>query len=246
MDLLLNHVSVRNFRNEDVPAELINRLIASGIRASTTGNMQWYSVIVTREHNLKDRINALHFNQKAAVTAPVILTFCADINRFNIWCRLNKAEPGYDNFISFFNAATDALLAAQNVCIAAENCGMGICYLGTALYNAAEIIELLNLPEYVVPVTAVALGWPEYLPELTDRLPPEAVIHNESYKDFTDDMIRHLYSEKENLEDSKRFVLENGLETLAQVYTNVRYKKGDNEYFSDKLLNTLRQQGFKV
>ena len=66
--------------------------------------------------------------------APVLLTFCADFNRFNKWCLLNNAVPGYDNFLSFMTAAIDALLVAQTVCIAAEARGLGICYLGTTTY----------------------------------------------------------------------------------------------------------------
>ena len=92
--------------------------------------------------------------------APVVLTFCADFNRFNKWCRLRKAEPGYDNFLSFITAAIDALLVAQNVCVAAEDAGLGICYLGTTTYMADKIIEILDLPEGVVPVTTVTLGIP--------------------------------------------------------------------------------------
>jgi nitroreductase len=225
MDSLLQHVSIRSFKEDSVPEELLEQLLNAGIRASTTGNMQWYSIIVTRDAEMKKKLVPLHFNQNVAKTAPVILTFCADINRFNLWCTQNKTVPGYDNFISFFNAATDALLVTQNVCIAAENAGLGICYLGTAIYNAPEMMKLFNLPGHVVPVTAVALGWPAESPELTDRLPLKAVVHNETYRDYTNETISEIYSAKENLESSVRFVNENKKETLAQVFTDVRYKK---------------------
>ena len=77
------------------------------------------------------------------IQAPLVLTFCADFNRFNKWCRQRKADPGYDNFLSFMTAAIDALLAAQNCALAAEAHGLGICYLGTTTYNADKIIEIL-------------------------------------------------------------------------------------------------------
>ena len=89
----------------------------------------------------------MHFNQNMITEAPVVLTFCADFNRFNKWCRLRNAEPGYDNFLSFMTAAIDALLVAQTVCIAAESKGLGICYLGTTTYNAHKIIDSVNAPE---------------------------------------------------------------------------------------------------
>ena len=246
MDSLTTHVSIRNFKNEPVPEELIAQLLNSGIRASTTGNMQWYSIIVTSEPVLKAELAKLHYNQSAAVTAPVIITFCADIYRFSQWCVINNAKPGYDNFISFFNAAVDAILVAQNFCIAAENAGLGICYLGTVTYNASEIVHLLDLPEMVVPVASVALGWPVSIPELTERLPLDMVIHNNRYKERTSEEISKAYKEKENLDSSRNFVRENNKESLAQVFTDIRYNKKDNEYFSARFLGAVRSQGFDI
>jgi hypothetical protein len=176
--------------------------------------------------------------------APVVLTFCADFNRFNKWCFLRKAEPGYNNFLSFFTAAVDALLVAQTVCIAAEAKGLGICYLGTTTYTANKIIEVLKIPKGVVPVTTLTLGWPTETPEQVDRLPPEAVIHKETYCDYSKEDIEKYYRPKENRKDSEQFVKENNKETLAQVFTDIRYKKADNVYFSEVLLQVLKDQGF--
>jgi hypothetical protein len=176
--------------------------------------------------------------------APVILTFCADFNRFNKWCLLRNAEPGYDNFLSFMTAAIDALLVAQTVCIAAESKGLGICYLGTTTYNAQKIIDVLKLPKGVVPVTTVTIGWPSEKPEQVDRLPLEAIIHKEKYSDYSNEDIEKYYTLKEKREDSKQFVIENSKETLAQVFTDIRYKKADNVYFSKILLQVLKDQGF--
>jgi hypothetical protein len=215
-----------------------------GCRASTTGNMQVYSIIITRDEEKKKELAPHHFNQKMITEAPVVLTFCADFNRFNKWCRLRNAEPGYDNFLSFVTAAIDALLVAQTVCIAAESNRLGICYLGTTTYMAHKIIEVLKLPSGVVPVTTVTLGWPADRPEQVDRLPLHAVIHNEVYMDYENEDIALYYSEKEERSDSKQFVIENNKNTLAQVFTDVRYKKADNVHFSGILLQVLKDQGF--
>lgn len=129
--------------------------------------------------------------------------------------------------------------------MAAEACGLGICYLGTALYNAPEISEILNLPAGVIPVTALSIGYPEIVPELTDRLPVRANVHFEKYQDFDDSDILELYRQKEELESSGKFVQENVKENLAQVYAEVRYKTSDNLFFSEKLLDWLKGQGFK-
>jgi nitroreductase len=243
-DLLLNRRTIRKYSSGPVADKLLNDLLLMGCRAPTTGNMQVYSIITTRDNQIKRDLSPLHFNQKMITEAPVVLTFCADFNRFNKWCLLRKAEPGYDNFLSFFTAAIDALLVAQTVCIAAEAKGLGICYLGTTTYTANKIIEVLKIPKGVVPVTTLTLGWPSETPEQVDRLPLEAVIHKETYCDYSEEDITYFYRLKEERKDSQQFVTENNKETLAQVFTDIRYKKTDNEHFSNVLMQVLKDQGF--
>ena len=243
-NILKNRRSIRSYTDKPVDDELLNDILDMGCRASTTGNMQVYSIVVTKDNEKKKELSPCHFNQPMIVGAPVVLTFCADFNRFNKWCALRGAEPGYDNFLSFFTAAIDALLVAQTVCVAAESVGLGICYLGTTTYTADKIIDALKLPRGVVPVTTITLGWPAEEPEQVDRLPLYAVVHKEVYTDYSSEMIDALYKEKEERSDSKRFVDENNKKTLAQVFTDVRYKKSDNEHFSSVLLGVLKSQGF--
>jgi len=244
IDILMNHVSIRKYTGQKIPEDLLNDILEAGSRASTTGNMQVYSVIATIDQSIKDELSPCPFNQPMVSQSPVVLTFCADFNRFNRWCKLSNAKPGYDNFLSFFTAAIDALLVAQNVCIAAEAEGLGICYLGTTTYTAGKIIEILDLPRGVVPVTTVTLGYPDEAPDLTDRLPLEAVVHMEKYQDYSDEEILKYYEEKELITTYQEFVKENNKETLAQVFTDVRYKKEDNVQFSRVLLEVLQNQGF--
>jgi len=244
MELLNQHVSIRIYKNRIIPSSVLESLIYSGTKASTTGNMQLYSVVISETTEQKDKLIPLHFNQSVVKSAPVLLTFVADFNRFSKWCTINKALPGYDHFLSFFTASIDALLVAQNVCIAAENYGLGICYLGTTSYNAKEIIQVLDLPKLTFPVTTIALGYPDESPEMTDRIPLEGVIHRGKYIDYSEQKIKELYAFKESMESSKKFVWENNKESLAQVFTDVRYKKSDNEFFSQKMLDVLKEQGF--
>ena len=243
-EILSGRRTIRKYSAKVVENNLLYEILIEGCRSSTTGNMQVYSIIVTRDPEKKKELAPLHFNQKMITEAPVVLTFCADFNRFNKWCLSRKAEPGYDNFLSFLTAAFDAIIVAQTVCIAAESRGLGICYLGTTTYMANKIIGALKLPEGVVPVTTVTLGWPAENPEQVDRLPLEAVVHYETYEDYTEKSISRYYSGKEGRSDSKQFVLENKKETLAQVFTDVRYKKADNVHFSTLLLQVLKDQGF--
>jgi nitroreductase len=243
-DILLNRRTIRKYSTEPVEETLLNELLNMACRASTTGNMQVYSIIVTRSEEKKRELAPFHFNQKMVTEAPVVLTFCADFNRFSKWCLLRKADPGYDNFLSFMTASIDALLVAQTFCIAAEAKGMGICYLGTTTYMAHKITDLFKLPRGVVPVTTITLGWPGEQPEQVDRLPLEAIIHKETYCDYSSEKIEAFYREKEDRSDSLQFIKENDKETLAQVFTDVRYKKADNVYFSNILIQVLKDQGF--
>src|SRR4030043_686599 len=183
LETIFNHRSIRKYKSEPIGARIMNRILEAGTRASTTGNMQVYSMIVTKDEQIKKRLWEAHFKQNMVLQAPVHITFCADFNRFNKWCLQRSAHPGYDNFLSFFTAAIDALLVSQNVALAAEAYGLGICYLGTVTYMAEKIVEILELPRAVVPVAAIGVGYPDEMPELTDRLPLKGVVHNEKYSD---------------------------------------------------------------
>ncbi len=246
IDILLKHRSIRKYKLFPIANDLLEEILQAGVRASTTGNMQVYSIIATQSQEIKDRLWECHFKQNMVKQAPVVLTFCADFNRFNQWCRQNDAEPGYDNFQSFFTAAIDALLVAQNVAIAAEAKGLGICYLGTTTYLTQKIIDVLNLPKGVVPITTLTVGYAEEIPEQVERLPLEAVVHYETYKEYSAEKINQFYKEKENLEWNKKFVVENNKNTLAQVFTDVRYTKANNETFSKMFLEAIKNQNFST
>jgi nitroreductase len=241
---LRSHRSVRNYRPDRIPDEWLDDILDAGIRASNTGNMQLYSVVVTQDPEMKGRLSPLHFNQPMVNEAPVLLTVCVDFNRFQLWCKLNHTSAGFLNLLWLLNGTIDASIVAQNMCVAAESYGLGICYLGTALYHAPEISEVLGLPVGVIPVTAVTIGFPQVVPGLTDRLPARATVHYERYTGYTDSEIRELYREKEEMESSVKFISENGKENLAQVYAEVRYKAADSAFFSEKLMNWLKGQGF--
>lgn len=244
MESMKQRRTIRNYQSKDIAPELLNDLFETAFRASTVGNMQVYSVVVTRDAARKEKLAPAHFNQPMVKNAPVVLTFCIDLRRFSKWCEQRQAEPGYNNFEWFVTGAIDALLAAQTFCVAAEEKGLGICYLGTTTYNPQMIIEALELPELVFPITTITVGWPADMPALVDRLPVEAIVHDEVYHDYTPDMIDKLYAYKESLPENLKFIAENNKETLAQVFTDIRYKKSDNEAMSVVLWETMKKQGF--
>ncbi len=248
MDKMIDSVksrrSIRKYADKPVGEDLLRRLLVAAERTQTMGNMQLYSVVVTRDAEMKRRLAPAHFNQPMVTQAPVVLTVCADFNRTVRWAEQRNAVPGYDNFLSFLNAATDALLFTQTFCNLAEAEGLGICYLGTTLYMPSQIIDVLKLPRLVMPVATLTVGWPDEHPEQTDRLPLDAVVHEEVYRDYSPADIDFYYKEKEALPENRHFVEINHKETLAQVFTDIRYNKKDNEAMSAGLLQALKQQGF--
>ena len=244
MKNLMTRRTIRHYADRDVSDELLNRLFAEACRTQTMGNLQLYSVVVTRSAEMKQRLAPSHFNQPMVTQAPVVLTVCADFHRTSEWARHRQAEPGYDNFLSFMNAAIDALLFTQTLCCLMDEEGLGYCYLGTTVYQPQQIIDTLQLPQLVMPVATLTVGWPAEEPALSDRLPVESFVHTETYRDYTAETIDAFYGAKEQLEESRRFVEINHKATLAQVFTDIRYTRRDNEAMSATLLDTLRRQGF--
>ena len=239
-----NRRTIRKYKTDEVCEELLHRLLSEAARSATMGNMQLYSVVITRDQTQKQQLAPLHFNQPMVTSAPVVLTFCADFNRFTHWCQQRDADAGYDNFLSFINAASDTLLFTQAFTTLAEAEGLGTCYLGTTVYQPMAIIELLRLPKLTFPVATITVGWPDEMPEMTDRLPISSFVHQEYYQDYSPTAINSIYALKESLAENQEFVRINHKQNLAQVFTDCRYTRRDNEALSEGMLQVLRHQGF--
>lgn len=241
---IAEHRSIRKFKEKTVPKQVMDEILSAATRASTTGGMQLYSIIVSQSSAIKEQLSPCHFNQPSVMQSAAVVTFCADVNRFSRWCEQRDANPVYHNFGWWVNAAIDALLASENFALEAEEQGLGVCYLGTTTYTARRIIEILNLPRGVVPVTTIVVGYADAEPPLTPRLPLEAVVHYEKYGDFTTEQIDDIYAETENSDFTKQLIKENGLPNLAQIFTLRRYTEDDNLHFSKEYYDVLREQGF--
>ena len=241
---LLSHRSIRHYQDKDISDEMLNNILTAASRGATTGNMQLYSIIVNKDKNIKQQLAPLHFNQPAVIEAPVVLTFCADFNRFIKWCDLRHAQHGFNNMQCYTWAVVDAVIAAQNAVIAAESMGLGTCYMGTVTYNVKPLCKLYQLPKHVVPVACVTIGYPAEQPDLTDRLPLKAVIHQERYHDYSDNDINDIYHEKEHSELTQQLLESNKMNNLAQIFAERRYTKQDNEHFTKELVDFLVEQDF--
>ena len=252
LKFITQHRSIRKYKPDPVAEETLNDILRAGIRASSSGNMQSYSIIVTRHKALRKRLfHALH-KQEMARQAPVYLTFCADFNRMRQWLALNNAPDNFDDFMGFMVAAIDAALVSQNVALAAEAKGLGICYIGATLANCAEVAQILTLPQTVMPVVGFTLGYPAETPPLRDRLPLDGLVHRETYQDYTPQRIAQIYAQRDK-KGWERYMAsaqlrqkaqEAGAENLAQLYTTVKYTKPFHQELSAGILRFLQQQGF--
>jgi nitroreductase len=248
----LRHRSVRRYHPDPIPEAQLERILHAGLRASSSGNMQTWSVVVTRDRALRERLLEPHMGQMMVLEAPALLTFCADFHRMRRWLTLSGADAHFNDPFSFMLAAIDATLASQNVALAAEAEGLGICYLGSTLANCHQIGDLLELPEHVVPVVGMVIGRPAEDPPLRDRLPLTALVHRETYRRPSDDEVRGAYRNREQAgwerymanPELRARVEASRVANLAQLYTDVKYTRADHARFAAQLLGYLEQQGF--
>ena len=252
IEQMLRHRSIRKYKPDPVSNELLNEVLEAGLRASSSGNMQVSSVIVTRDLALREQLYKPHMEQSMVLEAPVLLTFCADFHRMRHWLRLSDAPDNFDDFFSFMLAAIDTCLSAQNVALAAESKGLGICYMGSTFAHCDQIGAILNLPKNVVPIVGFSLGYPDEAPALRDRLPLDGIVHYETYQDYSDERIREVYKEREvkgwdrymSFPKLKAMVEESGVKNLAQIYTKVKYTRTDYNRYSRDILKYLAEQDF--
>ncbi len=252
LDLANSHRSIRSFTNQEIDDALLNDLLFSGLRSSSAGNMQTWSVIVTRDEANKQKLYELHLEQEMILEAPVLLTFCADVFRMREWIRVNSSKQSFDDFLGFLTGTVDAVIAAQTISLAAESVGLGICYLGTTWWAAADIIEMMDLPQGVFPVTALVVGYPAEDPALRDRLPLEVIAHQEKYERMSDVEVLAAHSDRERNawarysanEELRKKLEEAGIKRVTDFYTSeFKYSKELHQRVSEMLYETLQAQG---
>jgi len=208
LDVIQRHASVRHYRPDPLPPALVETIVAAGQRASTSSNMQAYSVVAVTDATKRQRLAELCGNQKHVAEAPLFLAWCADLARLERICQRRGYRQVSEYLENFLVAAVDAVIAAQNAALAAESLGLGICYIGSIRNRSAEVIALLGLPKLVFPITGMTVGWPATTPRVKPRLPLRAVLHWEQYD------TRH---EEEDLQAYDRVMIESGIYRGRQI-----------------------------
>lgn len=182
IELIHQHGSVRQYKEDPVPDEVVEEIIAAGQRASTSSNLQTYSVVATRDREKIRQIQDITGGQKHITQAPVFLVWCADFSRLKRVCLQQGYQINADLMENFLVGAVDTAIASQNAGLAAESLGLGFCYIGAIRNHPRLVISLFALPPLVYPLFGMTLGWPVKAPLIRPRLPLRAVLHWETYQ----------------------------------------------------------------
>ncbi|MDG5789513.1 oxygen-insensitive NADPH nitroreductase [Evansella sp. AB-P1] len=194
IETLLNHRSIRKFKDDPLPDTQIEMIIKSAQMASTSSFIQAYSIIGVKNNETKRRLASLAGNQPYVEKNGHFFVFCADFYRHELAGKMEKVDitKTLQSTEKFMVALIDASLAAQNAAVAAESLGLGICYIGGIRNEIEEVSELLKLPPYVIPLFGLAVGVPDTETDKKPRLPIRHVYHEEVYNEKEQEILAQL------------------------------------------------------
>lgn len=184
IETLLNHRSIRKYKETPLTDEQIGYIVASAQAASTSSYIQAYSIIGVKNKETKKQLVRLAGNQSYVAENGHLFIFCADLHRHDIVAEMEGKEvtTALESTEKFMVSLIDATLAAQNAAIAAESMGLGICYIGGIRNAVEEVSELLQLPTRVIPLFGLTVGYPLDTADQKPRLPFAHIYHQETYE----------------------------------------------------------------
>ena len=178
---------VRSFSDAPVPYDLLHRLCAIALCSPTKSDLQQRDIVIVDDAALGQQM-LLPLAEGPAGQAwlkdvPALLIFCGNNRRQRLWHEWRGKPFANDHLDAFFNAAVDAGIALSAFVLAAEAQGLGACPISVIRNRAAEISDLLRLPQYVFPVAGLAVGWPVTVPKQSMRLPLDVTVHRNGYRE---------------------------------------------------------------
>lgn len=195
--LLHERSSVRSFfADRPVPREVVDDVLLAGIHAPSGGNLQPFSIIkITSPQAARDLADMC--KQDFIGQAPVNLLFCLDFHRLQRWAELEVAPfSATASFRHFWIGFQDTIIAAQNICTAADALGLGSVYIGTIVDYMLQASERFGLPKGVLPVVLLCLGYPKHRPQPRRKLPLTAIVHEEMYRELPDQELLESFEQK--------------------------------------------------
>ncbi len=243
IDLLLSHRSIRRFEDRPLPDGVLETLIRCGQQASTSSNLQAYTAIHVADPERKKRLAELCADQVQIHESAAFLAFCADLHRDRMCNQMHAAERFDGDYVEALMIATvDVALMMQNVAIAAEAMGLGICMIGAMRNNPKAVGALLGLPAHVVAVAGFCIGYPAQAPEVKPRLPLSAVLQRERYLD--DETHRAILADYD--QTMVEFYASQGMHTGDQRWTKVMAERTGQFHAREELDEFLTAQGFRL
>jgi len=239
---LFNHRSIRKFKPDPIEPEVLETILRCGTRAATASNLQYYSFVVVDDPAKK---KAIGFPD-----VPVAIFAMVDVYRIKRWLETNDTVPlKMEGVNSLFTGMWDALIALQNVVVAAESLGLGTCYYGVGI--RMDVRRHLGVPEYVFAAGLVCIGYPDEDPGLRSRLPLEAVVHRNGYHIPSEDDIRRWYAERERTwdavqKDKKAKLAEQGIHSIPQAVAAQKFSEQAMKDRSTGIIENLKRAGFDL
>ena len=202
LHLLTHRSSCRSFLDREIPDDILDSVLMAGVKSASGGNLQPFSILKIRDPKTRHRLRELA-GQACVGKAPVDLIFCIDYNRLKRWAELEAAPfAAHNSFRHFWISFQDTIIAAQSICTAADSVGLGSVYIGTVVDFFRELQEMLNLPPQVFPVVMLCVGYPTRRPAEKRKLDPKLLIHEEKYREPSDEELLEAFHRKYPPEES--------------------------------------------
>jgi FMN reductase [NAD(P)H] len=196
-NLMMKRRSVRIFKDQEIPESMIEQLMDVVKNAPSGGNIQPISIILVRNLGSREKLTELAGGQPWVRKAPLSMIFCLDFYRVKKWAEMCHTDfRGEKALNHFLIAYADLMVAAQNVAILAESFGLGSVYIGSIQHEMDETRIFFEIPEYVLPMMALSIGYPKSIPQSIPKLKKEVIVHQEKYRKPQDDEIRRAFDEK--------------------------------------------------
>jgi nitroreductase len=184
IELLLSHRSVRGFLSDPLQPGVLEALVAAAQSASSSSNVQAWTVIAIENAETKTALAQIAGGQKHMEECPVLLVWCADLSRTKQMGERHNYPTDATGFLeSYMVSVVDAALAAQNATVAAESFGLGMVYIGALRNNPLEVARILKLPPNVLAAFGMCIGTPDPARpfNVKPRLPQRVILHREHY-----------------------------------------------------------------
>ena len=272
-ELMMKRRSVRNFEDRPVPPDVVDRLLDAANNAPSGGNIQPLSIVVVQESEARAELADMVGGQPWVKNAPVSMVFCIDFFRVKRWAAMFDVDfLGEQALSSFLIAYADVMCAAQNVVMLAESEGLGSVYIGTIQASISHAREFFGMPDYVLPLMVLSIGYPKSVSRTIPKLARDVVVHHERYRVLADEQIRAAFESKYGditddvdtylkrayievverdrqdgpgwVEDAKERMKKLDIKSNAEFLFNLRYPQRLMVRMNSRLMSALRSAGF--